>query len=140
MLTSKIKVKSLLGITLAACTTAIAFQSPSRAEDMNQILAEASEMLNQELPMQIDQDTQWDSTFVGPGKMLNYNYTLLNYSVAQLDQDQFAREFRPVVNDMLCNEPSSQIFRENDIAFGVNVYDKAHSLVSRITVSPDECQ
>jgi hypothetical protein len=140
MLTSKIKVKSLLGITLAACTSAIAFQSPSKAENINEILVEVSESLNQELPMQIDQDTQWDSTFVGPGKMMNYNYTLINYSVAQLDKEVFAKEFRPVVSDILCKEPSSQVFRENDIAFGVNVYDNAHSLVSRITVSPDECQ
>ncbi|NJL53074.1 MAG: hypothetical protein HC930_14385 [Hydrococcus sp. SU_1_0] len=118
----------------------IAFQSPAKSQSVAEILVQASDILNQQLPMRIDQDTQWDSTFVGPGQVMNYNYTLLNYSVAELDSNQFTREFRPFVTQALCEEPSSQIFRDNNVAFGVNVYDNNHSLVSRIDVSPKECK
>ncbi|MFM2313538.1 MAG: hypothetical protein RLZZ04_2814 [Cyanobacteriota bacterium] len=140
MLISKIRVKSLLGMTLVACSSAIAFPSSSKAQDISTILTEASTMLNQDLPMKIDQDTQWDSTFVGPGQMINYNYTLLNYSLEQLDVNQFASEFRPFVDDLLCEDPGTLVLRENDIAVGVNVYDQTHNLVSRITVAPNECR
>lgn len=140
MCISKIRVKSLLGMTLVACSSAIAFPSPSKAEDINQILTETSMMLNQELPMKIDEDTQWDSTFVGPGQMMNYNYTLLNYSLDQLDANKFASEFRPFVYNLLCEDPRTLVLRENDIAVGVNVYDKTHHQISRITVAPTECR
>jgi hypothetical protein len=140
MLISKIQVKSLWGMALVACSLAIAFPSPSKAQDIDEILTEASTMLNQDLPMKIDQDTQWDSTFVGPGQMMNYNYTLLNYSLDQLDANKFASEIRPFVDNLLCEDPGTLVLRENDIAVGVNVYDKTHNLVSRITVAPKECR
>lgn len=143
MFTSKIKVRSWLTITLAACATAIAFQSSTKAEtkvDVSRFLVQASDTINQSLPMKIDTDTQWDSTFVGPGKMFGYNYTLLKYSAKQVDSKLFAQQFRPQVTNMLCKDPSSQVFRKNKVAMSVNVYDRSQVLISQIKVSPQECR
>ncbi|MBE9046192.1 hypothetical protein IQ255_17570 [Pleurocapsales cyanobacterium LEGE 10410] len=141
MFTFKIKAQSLLSIALAACTSAIAFQSPTKAESSNisEFLVETSDTINQNLPMKLDRDTRWDSTFVGPGKMLSYNYTLLRYSATQIDSNLFARQFRPYLTNVLCNNSSSRIFRENEITMSVNVYDNSRILISRIKVSPNEC-
>ena len=143
MFTFKTKAKSLLGVGLAACVSAIAFQSPTRAQkvsNISQVLVEASDIINQQLPMNIDPTVRWDSTSAGPGKLMNYNYTLVKYSATQLDGSQFASQFRPFVNDMLCNDSSSQIFRDNDVALNINIYDNSQSLVSRVKVSPSECK
>ncbi|MEL6927907.1 MAG: hypothetical protein AAFO95_04655 [Cyanobacteria bacterium J06600_6] len=143
MLTSKIRTRSLLGITLAACSTAIAFQTPTQAQkvaNISEVLVEASGIINQQLPMQIDPTVRWDSTFAGPGKLMNYNYTLLAYSSEELDGNLFRQQFRPFVNNMLCNESSAQIFRDNNVSLNVNVYDSQRSLVSRVKVSPSECR
>ena len=143
MLTSKIKAKSLIGIGLASCVSAIAFQSPTEAQkvdNISQILVEVSDTINQQLPMSIDPTVRWDSTSAGPGKLMNYNYTLVGYSATEIDENQFANQFRPVVNNLLCNEPSSQVFRDNDVALNINVYDNSQSLVSRVKMSPSECE
>ena len=143
MLTHKIKAKSIIGIGLASCVSAIAFQPQTKAQkvdNISQILVEVSDILNQQLPMNIDPTVRWDSTSAGPGELMNYNYTLVGYSAEQIDESQFTANFRPVANDILCNEPSSQVFRDNDVALNINVYDNSQSIVSRVKMSPSECE
>ena len=137
------KATSVVGVCLAACATAIAVQSPTQAQkvrNISQLLAEASGVINQQLPMNIDPTVRWDSTSAGPGKLMNYNYTLTAYSAAELDGNAFRQQFRPFVNNMLCNEPSSKVFRDNNVSLNINVYDNRRSLVSRVKVSPAECR
>ena len=142
MLHSKIKAKSLFGITLAAFSTAIAFQSPTNAQKVKNVskeLIEAADLVNQHLPVNIDPTVRWDSTKAGPGKLMNYNYTLLQLSAAQIDGNVLNQQFTPFVNNLLCNNPSSQFFRDNDVTLNVNIYDNQRSLVSRVKVSTSEC-
>lgn len=141
MLISKIRAKSLLGITLAS-VSAIAFQSPINAQvkNVSKELVEAADLVNQYLPMNVDPTVRWDSTHAGPGKLMNYNYTLLQLSAAQIDGNVLNQQFRPFVNNLLCNNSGSQFFRDNDVALNVNIYDNQRSLVSRIKVSPSECR
>ncbi|MEL6494414.1 MAG: hypothetical protein AAFQ41_04725 [Cyanobacteria bacterium J06623_7] len=143
MFTSKIKASSCLGIGLAACVGAIAFQAPTRAQkvaNISQVLVEASDFINLNLPMTLDPSVRWDSSSAGPGKIMNYNYTLLGYSADSIDGTLFARQFRPVVSSILCNESSSKIFRDNDVALKVNIYDNSQNLITRVQVTPTECR
>ena len=143
MFTAKRRVKSLLGVGLAASLAAIALQTSARAQkvqNISQLLVEASEIINQQLPITLDPTVRWDSTSAGPGKLMNYNYTLVTYSANQLDRSSFEQQFRPFVSNILCNESSSQIFRDNDVALNINVYDNSSSLVGKVKVYPAECR
>ena len=142
MLTSKIKAKSLLGITLAASAGAIAFQSPAQAEisNISEILVQTADMMNQTLPMMVDRDTRWDSSFAGPGKTLSYKYTLVNYSANQIDGTQFARNIQPTLTNMVCTNPATQIFPDNGVLLNFNYYDKTSNLIARVKVTPSDCQ
>lgn len=142
MFISKMKAKSMLGVTLAACISAIATASPSKAEIDNiaELLVQTSDIMNQRLPMMIDSNTQWDSTFAGPGKILGYNYSLVNYSATQIDGSQFAKQIRPSMVDLVCNDPATQIFPENGVSIEFNVYDNTRNLVTRLKVVPSDCK
>ncbi|MEL6581846.1 MAG: hypothetical protein AAFQ14_19035 [Cyanobacteria bacterium J06621_12] len=142
MLASKIKAKSLLGITLAACATAIAFQPPTQAEigNMSEILVQTADMMNQQLPMMVDADTRWDSSSAGPGKVLSYKYTLVNHSANHLDGTQFAKNIHPTLTDLICNNPATQIFPDNGVLLNFNYYDKSSNLIARVKVTPNDCR
>ncbi|MEL6578933.1 MAG: hypothetical protein AAFQ14_04220 [Cyanobacteria bacterium J06621_12] len=142
MFTSKIKAKSLLGVALAACTTAIAFQSPTQAEisNMSEILVQTADMMNQQLPMMIDLDTRWDSSFAGPGKVMSYKYTLVNHSANNIDGRQFAQNIHPTLTNLICNNPTTQIFPDNGVLLNFNYYDKSSNLIARVKVTPNDCQ
>ncbi|MEM8675951.1 MAG: hypothetical protein AAGF83_19075 [Cyanobacteria bacterium P01_G01_bin.67] len=134
--------KSLLGVAVAASTTAIAFLAPAKAETNNisKLLVETANMMNKSLPMMVDQDTRWDSSFAGPGKMLSYKYTLINYSASQIDSVQFANNIRTPLTDTICNNPATQIFPENGVLLNFNYYDNARNLIARVNVAPGDCK
>jgi len=141
MLTSKIKAKSLLGVALAACSTAIAFQAPTQAEigNMSEVLVQTADMMNKMLPMMVDGDTRWDSSSAGPGKTLSYKYTLVNHSANQIDGAQFARNIHPTLTDMVCTNPATQIFPDNGVMLNFSYYDKTSNLIARVEVAPNDC-
>lgn len=142
MITAKIKIKSLLALTIATCTTAIAFQSPIKAEisNMSEILVETADMMNQRLPMMVDQYTRWDSSFAGPGKTLSYKYTLVNHSANQIDGTQFAKNIHPTLTNLICNNPATQIFPDNGVLLHFNYYDQSSNLIARVKVTPNDCR
>ena len=142
MLTSKVKAKSLLGISLVACTSAIAIQAPIKAEtnDISAILVQTADAMNRTLPMMVDRDTRWDSSVAGPGKVLSYKYTLMNYSANQIDGTQFARSIRPTLTNAICTNPATQIFPDNGVLLNFNYYDRGSNLIARVEVAPNDCR
>ena len=140
MLTDKIRAKSLLCITLAACTSAIALQPGAKAQSLSQKLSMLSEIENQSLPRMAGRQIRVDSTFAGPGKKFGYNLTLVNYSAAQIDGTKFSRRLHPVAVRKLCNSSYAGFFRKNKVTMEVRIYDKSRNLVGRSKVSPSKCK
>ena len=142
MFTAKMKAKSLLGIALTASTvTIVGWQATVRAEQENisELLVQTANTMNKNLPMMIDRDTQWDSSLAGPGKMLSYNYTLVNHSAAQIDGTQFAKNVRKPLTKTICTNPATQIFPQNGVLLNFNYYDNTRNLIARVKVTPDDC-
>lgn len=133
--------KSLLGVAVVASATAI-LPSPAQAEinNISELLVETANMMNQSLPMMIDQDTRWDSSFAGPGKMLSYKYTLVNYSASQIDGVQFANNIRNPLTETICSNPATQIFPDNGVLLNFNYYDNSRNLIARVKVAPGDCK
>lgn len=141
MFTSNLKAKSLLGLTIATCVSAVAFPISTKAEIANitEILVEATEIMNQNLPMMVDPDTRWDSSFAGPGKTLGYKFTFVNYSAHQIDGTRLAKSIRPTLTNLVCNDPATKIFPDNGVNLNFNYYDNNNNLISRVEVTPHDC-
>jgi len=92
------------------------------------------------LPMMVDGDTRWDSSIAGPGKVFSYKYTLLNLSANQIDGAQFAKNVHPTLTNLICNNPATQIFPDNDVLLNFNYYGKGNNLIARVKVTPTDCQ
>lgn len=142
MFIAKMNAKSWLGIALLASATTLGWQASTKAEQKNisDLLVQTAKMMNQNLPMMIDQDTQWDSSFAGPGKMLSYNYTLVNYSATEIDGPQFIKNIRPPLTNMICTNPATQIFPQEGVLLNFNYYDNTRNLIARVKVAPNDCE
>lgn len=140
MFLTKSQAAVIAGTSLTACAAAIVCQSPIQAQSLSEKLSLLSEIKNQSLPMMVDPDIRVDSTYVGPGKLFGYKYTMVNHSATRIDGREFAKMIRPEVVKELCYDPSARYFRDNNVSIGVKFYDRNRNLFSRIKVSPAECR
>ena len=141
------KVKYLFGAMLV-CMTTIGWQPSSKAEQKTafgnlyseEFLTQVSTMMNSTLPMMVEEGVQWDSSYVGPGKTLNYNYTMLDYSASQIDGTVFANTIRPDITNTICTTPETKLFPDNGVLLNFNYYDRDRSLITRVEVAPSDCK
>ena len=142
------KVKSFLGMTLLTSMAVTGWQVPAKAEQdsisrmigSEEFLQMTADMMNSSLPMMIDEDTQWDSSYAGPGKMLTYSYTLMNYSASQIDGSIFANNIKSNLTNTICTTPATQIFPDNGVMLNFHYYDNSRNLIARVNLAPDDCK
>ena len=105
-----------------------------------EFLTQISEMMNSTLPMMIEENVQWDSSHVGPGKTLNYNYTMLDYSASQLDPKMFVDSIRHHLKYTVCTAPETRMFPTNGVLLNFNYYDRDGRLITTVEVAPNDCK
>ncbi|MGD1919083.1 MAG: hypothetical protein ACFCAD_09410 [Pleurocapsa sp.] len=127
--------------------TSIGIQSPIQAENITisevtsseSFLHQIANTMNKRLPIMVDRDTRWDASFAGPGKSLSYNYTLVNYSAANIDGSLFAHNAHVLLTERVCNEPTTVIFPQEGVLLNFNYYDNTRNLIARVKVTPSDC-
>ena len=62
----------------------------------------AAEQSNKAGPRMVDEDTRWDSTFVGPGARVTYFYSFPKYSSKQITASRLNADVEPVVRSAVC--------------------------------------
>ena len=147
MFATKFRIAPFLSLVLLTGVASIALPKSTQAESI--VIAEATtsenflhqtaNAMNRVLPMMVDNNTRWDSSYAGPGKSLSYNYTLVNYSAANIDGTVFAKNARGLLTKTICNEPSTAIFPQEGVLLNFNYYDKTRNLIARVKVEPADC-
>jgi len=101
---------------------------------VEQVLADVATTLNANLPKQVDSETRWDTVTSGPGKRMTAFYTLVNLSVADLNQAEFIEETRKqLVGDFRSNP---YLARRMEVEWTYVFRDKRGETVATIIVSP----
>jgi hypothetical protein len=106
--------------------------------DVNRVLAETSKNTNASLPMQIDSQTRWDTTTSGPGRKMTFFYTLVNLSVADLDQTKFIEEMRRQLLENYRSNPSMANFRRMQVELSFVYWDNRGETLATIPLSPSD--
>lgn len=105
-----------------------------------EFLTQISEMMNSSLPLMVNENVQWDSSSVGPGKTLNYHYTMLDYSASQLDAKMFIDNIHHNLKYTVCTAPKMRMFSINGVLLNFNYYDRNRSLITTVKVAPSDCK
>ena len=94
--------------------------------------------VNKSLPMMVDAETRWDNIGILPEKTVFYNYTLINYSKADIDTMTFRAALEPQIKNMVKTNPQLKIFRDNDVTFIYNYKDNVGVHITQFKYYPKD--
>ena len=142
-----IKFRSFLSAVLLTGISAVSWQSSVKAEEITvsqaliseALLSQTADLMNQNLPMMINNEVRWNSASAGPGKNFNYNYSLVNQNARDIDGSLFAKNARQSFTQQFCNNPSGQLFFQQGVSLNANYYDNNNSLIARVRIDPADC-
>jgi len=132
------RLRIIAAVVIGVCVAASTFLHLQHRESTEDKLVQTSRNLNARLPMNVDNDTRWDTTVPGPGKRLTYCYTFVNASKTELDPEKIAARIRPKLLMYYRTNAEMKLFRENRVTVCYLYKDKAGETVTSIEVSPDD--
>lgn len=126
-------IAAVIGSVVGSIVVKEIFNRPPSTE---RALVQASDTLNKNLPMMVDQVTRLDSTFPGPGKVLNYKYTLVGMKRADLDVENVKKRIAPMVTQNYRTSPAMEDLRKLSAVLKYHYYDEAGVFAFAIEVDP----
>ena len=93
---------------------------------------------NKHCPMMIDQETRFDNVTALPGKILQYNYTMVHVDADSIDSDGFLNYIEPRIINNVRTNPDMQFQRTSRMTLNFSYSDKDGEFICKISVSPDK--
>lgn len=116
-----------------------AFAAPSKEYlSSREFLSKVCNEANKTMPMMIDKETMATSTYA-LDKELNYAYTLVHYSSADIDKQEFLSKQTPSIKNFVCKSPDMQKFQKNGVSISYVYYGNDKGFIAKITVTPSQC-
>ncbi|MDR9437673.1 MAG: hypothetical protein RI563_12395 [Thiohalophilus sp.] len=86
-------------------------------------LQQAADVVNQQAPMMVDQETRLDGADSG-NQVLTYNYTLVNYTAGDMDRNKFTQALRPTLLESGCKALEPLLSEGVDVQYVYRGKDK----------------
>lgn len=128
--------KVILGIIFAASCIGLVqfyFSPPSFDKAMLEI---ASEM-NKVCPLMVNKDTRLDNAVALPDNIFQYNYTLLNSELSEINVDTVKKYTEPGIINNVKTNPDLKLFRDHKTTLNYYYRDKKGDFVFKLSVTPD---
>jgi hypothetical protein len=109
-----------------------------KAPSVDRNLLSASAEMNKRCPIFIDKDTRLDSTAAGPGKRLTYHYSLVNFTVEQIQIEHFLSVLTPQIMNNVRTNPDMKEYRRHKITLVYSYKDKDGKFITNIEVKPGD--
>lgn len=103
------------------------------------LMSEIASMLNANLPIMVDQETQLDSVIGFPNE-IRYKHTLVNYASEELDVDHFNRSMQPRLRNSVCTTSETRMFINAGLDVSYAYYSNEGNHIAMITISQAACE
>jgi hypothetical protein len=110
------------------------FKSPS----VDKMMMQAASEMNKSCPIMVDRETRLDNGIALPGKIFQYNYTLVNLTKAQVSTDTLKKYMVPQITKNVSTNPGLKMFRDVKATMAYYYKDKNGEFVFSFSVTPDE--
>jgi hypothetical protein len=131
-----------IGAILAAVVIVIlgVFILVYRAGAVDRGLAEASAAENKKLPGYLSVEIRVDSTSVGPGRVLHYHCTVLDWApeFTHLSVATFAANMREEQLEKAHSSPASQGFSRNGVSLEFDYSEPDGTPITQVVLTPDD--
>ena len=111
----------------------IFFKQPS----FDKVIVQAVSETNKNCPMMVDQYTRFDNAEALPGKIIQYNYTLVDLNKSEVNLDTVKKYVEPGIINNIKTNPDMKIYRDNNTTFIYYYKDKNGVFVYKFPVTPD---
>ncbi len=130
--------KLKLSIAIILLTGLAACKSTNNVNSWESKLTYTASELNKGLPMMVDSDTRLDST-IALQNTFTYKYTMINYSLSDLDVAKFTEVMTKQITNSVCTTPDMAIFVKNKTLVNYIYFDKESKHLSKILVDTANC-
>ncbi len=97
-----------------------------------------AEEINKECPMMVDADTRLDNALVLPGNVFQYNYTVINAELENVNVQALREYLEPIITNAVSTDPQMQFQRDYKTTMNYNYKDKNGRHLFLISVTPDK--
>jgi hypothetical protein len=138
--TKKINIKYIIIVAIAATIGSIVGGYiidgiKGKRNNLDKILVEAANELNKNLPIMMDSETRLDSTMALPGKEYVYSISLINYTIDEINIEEFEKKIKPnLINNARTNS-NMEIFRNNNVTLIYVYRDKNMNEIVTVKVT-----
>jgi len=101
-------------------------------------LANTAIEINKSMPKMAGEHVQIDRAVAMPGKVLEYDYTLVDIDVAHMDVPRFEQAFKPNLLEKIKTAPELAPLRELGVTFAFSIQDKNGRKVGRYEFGPKD--
>lgn len=100
-------------------------------------MMQAASQINQSCPIMVDQETRLDNAVAMPGKIFQYNYTLVNLAKDSINISGLESYIKPMILNNVKTNPDMKSFRDNKITMTYTYKDKYGVFITRIDITPE---
>lgn len=108
-------------------------------EDLQSLLQKTKDQIIDHLPIMVDTETRLDNVKVTKS-MFQYQYTLVNYALEELDAVATRSAFIPIVKNQACSLPDLKPLVDNGATISFYYRGKNGKEITIIDVSSDQCK
>ncbi|QED37601.1 zinc ribbon domain-containing protein [Antarcticibacterium arcticum] len=101
-------------------------------------MSKIADEINKQCPMMVDADTRLDNALVLPGNVFQYNYTVMNAELENIDVQAFKTYLEPIITNAVSTDPQMQFQRDYKTTMNYNYKDKNGRHLFLISVTPDK--
>lgn len=106
--------------------------------EVEQLLIKASNQLNSQLPMFVQEGITLEKIYVGPGKVWTYSYSVM-LSYQTIGYDFSSEEFRQNLLNKFCSDPKMQKTFLKDNVQVIYEYRNLGKLLGKVIINPTDC-
>ena len=128
----------IVGIVIAAIAYFAAMKLFLKPESFDQILVKTAIEVNKTCPMMVDKETRLNNSVALPGKILQYNYTMVNYELADIDTTKAKPLIEANIISAVKTSPKMKIMRDNAVTLVYHYADKKGVFITDITITPEK--
>lgn len=131
-------IQSTIGTIVGAVAILIIQQVFFKPPTFDEVMMAAASEINKSCPMMVDADTQLDNAIALPNNVFQYNYTLVNYKLKEIDIEVLRENIEPALINNVKTNPQMANLRENHVTVSYNYKDKEGLFILNISVTKDD--
>lgn len=138
----KLKKSAVLGIAVGVVCFALVFFAVQQFffnfPFLDKAMMAMASEINKSCPLMVDAETRLDNSTALAENTFQYNYTLINVDVENVNPEEMKQTLEPYLIDHIKNNQQMELFRKLKTTINYAYKDKAGKFLFMVSITPDK--